>query len=128
MNLNSLYIGIIVLIIFILLNIYLKKNIENYGVPCGRYNINKATAEKNCRADTECQWNTFNQVTGDVTKWCSPNSYNAYNIEKSNNTSIWNYLKNFSLNDVMRNTYVSSYNTLSTKYHHLLGEEADIIY
>ena len=77
---NSKFLSIILIFItiaiFTLLNILLKsKNIkENYGVYCGRYNLNASSAQKYCNADVECKWNmTIDPNTGLANNWCSQN-------------------------------------------------------
>ena len=83
-----LFIILIILILFILLNYFLQKTIENYGVACGRYNLDKETAEKLCRADAECKWNTYVEPTKEVMKWCSIDDIK--NIRKKDEeTSFW---------------------------------------
>lgn len=66
-NLVLVIIFLIILVFFYFLNKFLNKNIEKYGTYCGRYNLDKNTAEKFCRADVECIWNTS------LSGWCTQN-------------------------------------------------------
>lgn len=63
---------LIVLFIFSILNMMIKNKRENFGVYCGTYNINMATAQKNCTADQECKWVTYKDpTTKKVNSWCT---------------------------------------------------------
>ena len=66
---------IIFLILFICINMYLKKQRENFGIYCGRYNtisdLNKS--KTSCSADTECQWNSYTSQAGAVGGYCTVN-------------------------------------------------------
>lgn len=61
---------IVIYILFYFLNIYFNKTKEHYGIYCGRYNINKSSAQTNCNADSECAWNPYTAKNGTVTGWC----------------------------------------------------------
>jgi hypothetical protein len=53
---------------------YLKKSMENFGIYCGSYNLNKNTAQLNCTKDLECAWNSMKDPnTGLMNNWCSQN-------------------------------------------------------
>jgi hypothetical protein len=69
-NLFLVIIFLIILVLFYFLNKILNKNIEKYGTYCGRYNIDKTTAEKYCRNDVECLWNNYKAQNGDSAGWC----------------------------------------------------------
>lgn len=71
---------LIILILFYIINIILKKNIEKYGIYCGRYNLKPKTAEALCKKDNNCSWNTYNDTSsGTKNNWCSdkPLNYTA---------------------------------------------------
>ena len=52
-----------------------KITIENYGVYCGRYNLEKNNMSQTlCQNDPECEWKKGNDHTG----WCT-NSMNHTN-------------------------------------------------
>ena len=72
-NLFLIIIFLIILVIFYFLNIILKKNIEKYGIYCGRYNLDKPTAEKFCKGDNECLWNNYKARDGTPAGWCGQN-------------------------------------------------------
>lgn len=72
----SLFVTIFALCFFI--NIYLKKNIEAYGIYCGRYNINKSTAQARCNADKQCAWNNYTSQDGTSNGWCGQNPNPTY--------------------------------------------------
>jgi hypothetical protein len=79
---NSLYVHLIIfiitLVLFIFINILLKKSIENYGIYCGRYNLNLTTAEDACSKDTNCAWVPYtNSQTRKKYGWCdnAPSKY-----------------------------------------------------
>jgi hypothetical protein len=74
-NLLLLIIFLILFVLFYIANILFKKNIEKYGVYCGRYNLASAgTAKSQCEQDKECKWNVYN-VRGSNTPsgWCGQN-------------------------------------------------------
>ena len=76
MNKEIIFLLVIIIIIFFMfysINVLFNDNNENFGVYCGRYNINKATAQINCSADTECYWNPYTSHEGIVTGWCGQN-------------------------------------------------------
>ena len=72
---------IIIIVLFILLNFSLekKKNLrvlqkkENFGIYCGRYNLNKGESEKNCRGDNQCNWFEEKNILGITSGWCGQN-------------------------------------------------------
>jgi hypothetical protein len=52
---------ITIAILFFGINYILKKNIEGYGVYCGRYNMKQyypKLGELNCTQDPNCEWNS----------------------------------------------------------------------
>lgn len=51
------------------MNKFLENNIENYGIYCGRYNIQKSSID-DCINDNECIWNEYTSRIGTVTGWC----------------------------------------------------------
>ena len=69
--LDIIIIFLILLILFMCVNICFKKDIEKYGVYCGRYK-----EESKCSNDTECKWNLYTSVSGDVSGWCNVNDNN----------------------------------------------------
>lgn len=74
MNSLSLFFAIflVILFLFIVVNMTIFKNIERYGVYCGRYNLDPKTAKKNCKSDFNCKWNSFvDGSTGITNSWCS---------------------------------------------------------
>ena len=80
---NSEYIYLIVVLIIIIIlffsvNFYLKKNIEGYGIYCGRYNIDKETALRRCKADIQCKWNEYYSKNGVPAGWCGQNPNGSY--------------------------------------------------
>jgi hypothetical protein len=64
---------LIIILIFYFFNKILDKDIENYGVYCGRYNLDKGTAQQYCLGDTECTWNNYTTQDGTLTGWCTQN-------------------------------------------------------
>ena len=73
-----LIIFLIIVFFFAALNFILKRNTENYGVFCGRYNLHRRDAKKNCIKDSNCKWSKFNDTTsGKTVSWCSDNPSNA---------------------------------------------------
>lgn len=91
MDKNILYFIIILLIIaliFYMLNIFMKKSIEKFGIYCGSYNLNKSTAEKYCRNDQECAWTSIKDSnTGLMNSWCSQNPNGVGNQTQQNTLS-----------------------------------------
>jgi len=73
---HLMFIFIFIISIYILLNIFLKKNIESYGIYCGSYNLNRLTAQQKCTNDMECIWNNYNTLDGVPSGWCGQNSGN----------------------------------------------------
>ncbi len=70
------FIIFIIAIIFTLIYYIYKsqKTKENFGIYCGSYNLNKATAQRYCSSDPECAWNsTKDPNTGLMNNWCSQN-------------------------------------------------------
>jgi hypothetical protein len=70
---DILYLILIIItffLIFICINKFLKKDIENYGIYCGRYNINPSTAQYGCKNDHECNWNEYTSQSGTSAGWC----------------------------------------------------------
>jgi len=61
---------VIIIILFFGINMLLKKNIERYGIYCGRYNIDKSSARRRCKGDIECTWNEYTSRTGIPAGWC----------------------------------------------------------
>jgi hypothetical protein len=58
--------------LFYLLNYLLKKNIENYGIYCGYYNMASNTNKQAlCTADVNCAWYNQTNPNGKVISWCS---------------------------------------------------------
>jgi hypothetical protein len=69
---------ILIFLIFLFINIIIKKkNIEKYGIYCGRYNINQTTAETKCKADNECAWNNYTAQDKTQHGWCGQNPSTA---------------------------------------------------
>ena len=83
---TKIFIIILILILFILINFLLKKKKEKFGVYCGRYNLNKGDAEKNCKGDDECNW--FKNPEGTEGGWCGQNPEGAR--ENNKNKDIFN--------------------------------------
>jgi len=73
-----LVIFLIIAFFFASLNFILKRNTENYGVFCGRYNLHRRDAKKNCIKDSNCKWKNFkDSSTNKIVSWCSDNPSNA---------------------------------------------------
>jgi hypothetical protein len=74
-DLYLIIIFLIILIIFYFFNIILNKNIEKYGIYCGRYNLDTdlSLAQTNCTNDPECLWNNYISVGGKSAGWCGQN-------------------------------------------------------
>lgn len=69
---------LVILFLFIVVNITISKNMEKFGVYCGRYNLNPASAQKKCKSDFNCQWNSFvDGSTGIKNSWCSDTQSNT---------------------------------------------------
>ena len=103
---TKIFIIIIILFLFILINFLLKKK-EKFGVYCGRYNLNKGDAEKNCKGDDECYWFTSTDLSKNKNGWCGQNPEGAakpkkYNLflndisteENDNSSNMFSDLKN----------------------------------
>jgi len=73
LDLYLIIIFVIILIIFYFFNRILNKEIEKYGIYCGRYNLNKGTALQNCNNDSECLWNNYTSLAGIPAGWCGQN-------------------------------------------------------
>jgi len=71
-----IFIFIIIISMYILLNIFLKKNIESYGIYCGSYNLKPLSAQQKCTNDIECIWNNYNTLNGESSGWCGQNPSN----------------------------------------------------
>jgi hypothetical protein len=54
-----IFILLIIALIFYMLNIFMKKSIEKFGIYCGSYNLDKSTAQKYCSNDPECAWKSI---------------------------------------------------------------------
>jgi len=102
---NSLYIHliifIIILVLFIFINMLLKKSIESFGRYCGKYGLNSNTAKIACSEDSNCEWKPYtNSQTGEKSGWCdvAPSQYkpaedlSLYNIINSAQKLIVNTL------------------------------------
>lgn len=73
-NFLILIITILIVVIFYVLNMFLKRSVENFGIYCGSYNINKATAKRYCQGDVECAWiSKKDPNTGLMNEWCTQN-------------------------------------------------------
>jgi len=79
-----LFILVIITLIFYMLNIFMKKSIENYGIYCGSYNLyEKENAERGCKNDSNCAWNSFKDPnTKLMNNWCSQNPDGVGNQNK----------------------------------------------
>ena len=80
---TKIFIIIIILILFISINFLLKKKKEKFGVYCGRYNLNKGDAEKNCKGDDECKWFTNINSSSSTDGWCGQNPEGAAKPNKN---------------------------------------------
>lgn len=69
MTLDIIIIFLILLILFMCINMFFKRNIEKYGVYCGKYK-----EQSSCSNDSECTWNPYTSVSGDVSGWCGVNN------------------------------------------------------
>lgn len=68
---DILYLILIIItffLIFICINKYFKKDIENYGIYCGNYKN-----QYGCSNDTECIWNPYTSQSGISAGWCGQN-------------------------------------------------------
>jgi hypothetical protein len=86
MNSEYIYLVIILIILitlFFCINFYLKKNIEGYGIYCGRYNIDKSSDIRRCKADNQCKWNEYKSRTGIPAGWCGQNPDGSYKAGSS---------------------------------------------
>ena len=73
---NNLILTSIIILIFLglfyLLNYLLKKNIENYGIFCGYYNLSGVSNNQTlCNSDINCEWHTKTNHNGRTIGWCS---------------------------------------------------------
>jgi hypothetical protein len=75
--LTYIIIFIVILFIFVFIDILTKKNVEKYGVYCGRYNLSPSTAQPACSEDSNCAWKPYRTRTGDTIGWCdnAPSTY-----------------------------------------------------
>jgi hypothetical protein len=66
---------LIIIVIFYILNMYIKKPVEKFGIYCGSYNLHSNnTAQKHCSNDQECAWISIKDPnTGLMNSWCSQN-------------------------------------------------------
>ena len=79
---------LIIIVIFYILNIFMKKSIEKFGVYCGSYNLDKKTAKKRCSNDQECAWNSIKDPnTGLMNEWCAQNPDGVGNQTQQNTLS-----------------------------------------
>ena len=87
---NKILLFLIIFIILILFfygfNFILKRNIENYGLYCGRYNLllesNRRLARKHCIRDTNCKWTKINDTgDGKTIHYCTDKPANATTIK-----------------------------------------------
>jgi hypothetical protein len=73
-NFLILIITILIVVVFYVVNMFLKRSIEKFGIYCGSYNLDKATAKRYCQSDPECAWNSLKDPnTGLMNEWCSQN-------------------------------------------------------
>lgn len=82
---------LVIIVILYIINMYLKKSIENFGIYCGSYNLNKNTAQLYCTKDPECAWNsTKDPNTGLMNNWCSqnPNGVQQYQTKQPPNSDL----------------------------------------
>ena len=96
MNSLSLFFAIflVILFLFIIVNMTIFKNVERYGVYCGRYNLDPKTAQKNCNSDSNCKWNSFvDGSTGITNSWCSNTPPTASPITSSNQFTFFKDLQ-----------------------------------
>jgi hypothetical protein len=62
----------VIILLFLFVNMYLKKQIDNFGVYCGRYNLNPTTAKASCSIDSNCDWKTITDPSNGIeTSWCT---------------------------------------------------------
>ena len=93
-----LIIILIIFFIFYFLNKFLNKTIENYGIYCGRYNIDKINSQKNCTNDVECVWNNYISQEGKSAGWCGQNPSRSGNgiidvEEKVKSNEVYDFYK-----------------------------------
>jgi hypothetical protein len=63
---------VVIILLFLFVNMYLKKQIDNFGIYCGRYNLNPSNAKVLCSADSNCQWNTTTDPSNGISNsWCT---------------------------------------------------------
>lgn len=100
-----LIIFLIILFLFFIMNMILKRNVENYGIFCGRYNFEPTKkAMKKCKKDFNCTWKSYTDTSsGLINSWCTntpsstlklePNISDLRNIieEESGETPITSY-------------------------------------
>ena len=81
---------LVILFLFVIVNITIFKNVEKYGIYCGRYNMNKKTAKEYCKADYNCQWNSYKDPATNIrNSWCSDSTSPTLKLEgKKNNFKI----------------------------------------
>jgi hypothetical protein len=74
---NYLLILIVIIILFFFINYLFKKNIENYGIYCGRYNLQPSIAQSTCSEDSNCAWTPYTSQNGKKYGWCdnAPSNY-----------------------------------------------------
>ena len=102
-NLLLFIIFLILFVLFYITNILLKKNIEKYGVYCGRYNLNSTTAQSQCNQDSECKWNTYNSRDKTTSGWCGQNPISTGDVTPKD--SLYNEVSSF-LNTLLNPTTV----------------------
>jgi hypothetical protein len=71
-----LVIILVIVILFNFVNIILKKNIENYGEYCGRYNMDRGDGghrgKRYCMENETCKWTTYvDKSTKIKNEWCT---------------------------------------------------------
>ena len=61
-----------IILLFLFVNMYLKKQIDNFGIYCGRYNLKGNSGKVSCLADSNCQWVTNIDPSNNIeTSWCT---------------------------------------------------------
>lgn len=82
-NFLILIITILIVVVFYVVNMFLKRSVENFGIYCGRYNLNKSTAKRYCQGDPECKWNSQKDPnTGLMNEWCTQNPNGVSSTQK----------------------------------------------